>query len=422
MSKQPTALVLRHTLMGRAVGWVLRRMHIVTDPTEFSAGADFTPEIAATPGFPSLASMAAFGEFAWVAACATIVSSDLASLPLVVWRKVGDETVRVDDHPILELFEQPGTRTDGMTFREQQWVDFFLEGNSYTLELAGLQTMLQRLHPARTTIIPTKDGQPELYQFDGAGETTRYPWEIVYQMRTSSWEDTPAGLYGQGWIRALKRDLSADLAAQKRNAQASARGGPEFIVGPEGEDAYWPEKLTKAIRGRIDELFNGVRAGAAVFGRPLKVEQLSWTPKDMEYMQQRTWVRDTIMAISGVPPIRLGLETANYATAQMQDKTYWQKRVADAAHFDRVFSRLAGKMGQPGDRVRHDFSAIEALQESRTDRLGRVVIHIENGIEANEAYKFEGFDDAPFAAGRGSSHLEDEGSSHREEDKGMAAK
>ena len=43
-------------------------------------------------------------------------------------------------------------------------------------------------------------------------------------------------------------------------------------------------------------------------------------------------------------------------------------------------------------RVHFDFSAVEALQTERTERLNRVSQHIINGLAPSDAYRAEGFD------------------------------
>ena len=45
--------------------------------------------------------------------------------------------------------------------------------------------------------------------------------------------------------------------------------------------------------------------------------------------------------------------------------------------------------------VHHDFSGVEALQESRTDRLNRVMSWVNLGVPVAEAASYEGFDDLP---------------------------
>ena len=53
-------------------------------------------------------------------------------------------------------------------------------------------------------------------------------------------------------------------------------------------------------------------------------------------------------------------------------------------------------MFDPDLTVRHDFSGVEALQESRTERLNRVQSWALMGVPLSEAAAYEGFDELPF--------------------------
>lgn len=53
-------------------------------------------------------------------------------------------------------------------------------------------------------------------------------------------------------------------------------------------------------------------------------------------------------------------------------------------------------MFDPAFRVQIDFSNVDALQFIRTEKLDRVVVHMDAGMSASEAYAYEGLTDSPF--------------------------
>jgi len=93
-----------------------------------------------------------------------------------------------------------------------------------------------------------------------------------------------------------------------------------------------------------------------------------------------------------VTPTRIGLPTANYATARESNRIYWTSLQTRAALIDSSLTRLARMFPDSADvRVAHDFSTVEALQESRDARVNRVQSWWMMGIPLAEAAALEGF-------------------------------
>ena len=67
--------------------------------------------------------------------------------------------------------------------------------------------------------------------------------------------------------------------------------------------------------------------GALVLSGQVSVDMLQLSPRDMEYQASRTYARESISAVLGVPPSILGLPTANYALGRSQAVEYWSNQV-----------------------------------------------------------------------------------------------
>ena len=136
-------------------------------------------------------------------------------------------------------------------------------------------------------------------------------------------------------------------------------------------------------------------SGILIMGGQASFEKLAWTPREMEWSSVRDFVRQSTLAAFGVVPVRVGIESQNFATAQSQMRLYWGSLQGRAAIIDAGLTRLA-KTFDPDLTVRHDFSAVDVLQESRSDRLQRVQVWSAMGVPLSEAAAYEGFDDLPF--------------------------
>jgi len=373
----------RPGIMTRIVVGMLRALRF-TEPDTFQAGADFATDSPAVQSYPTMNSMAAMSAFPWVRACVLAKADDLSGLSIKVMRNGAE----VENHPVTAIISRPATRTTWREWIRQAVVDYELAGNHYSL-IQGGQSLL-RMHPNRTEPVPQSDGQIQGYQYQGS---VNYEWEDVLHVRNASWSDSIEAIVGEGSIRALHADLTADLAAKKMTADAAKRGRLEGVFSPQdGDLSNWGDAIVKRVKEAVSR-WSSEGSGYLILGSGVKFDSVSATPRDLEFSEQRSDTRDATLATFSVPPARLSLPTANFATQQQQMKTYWESlRGGPAAALADALTWLARRVGEANDVVVFDFSEVEALQESRTERLSRVQMHIMNGIDAVAAYEMEGIE------------------------------
>ena len=349
----------------------------------------------AAPSFPVVASMATFAEFPWVRACIDAVGTDLSGLPLRIVRGEGKDSEVVQAPELAALLAQPQAGVSRRQW-ERQLLTFLLPtGNAYALKVGNPSrpTSLVLLHPESVEVIPDAYGYPSAYQVRSYGGGVKsYSADLILHIRLTSWENGPQGLLGEGLIRALKNDLNADRAASKLSASQANQGRPTAVFSPKGD-----EQPTKEQRQAVADGY----AKATSENRPCIVLPVgfdasfpTYSMRDMEFVAQRSLTRETILAAFSVPPVRVGLPQANFATAREQSAIYWQSLVGLAALLDDALTVIAQGFGA-GLSVRHDFSGVEALQQSRDSRLNRVSSWVMLGATPAAAASYEGFDDAP---------------------------
>ena len=231
------AITVRPTLFTR----ILRSIGLLpSGEVEFVAGADYAAAQPASPQYPKGDALSAYAAFPWVYACMDAISSDLAGLPLVVIRGRGENAERIDNHPVLELLQNPSTRVSANLFRKQLVTDYVLTGDAYAV-IAGdsVPLALLRMVPQRVMVKPWADGQPSEYIYDsGTGERV-YQWDEVLHIRSPSWEDDPSNLFGTGSIRPLDHDLRTELSALKSAEETAKTGRPSGIISPSEDGDRW---------------------------------------------------------------------------------------------------------------------------------------------------------------------------------------
>ena len=359
-------------------------------------GASWSTGNGVAPIFSPRQSMAVFGKHAYTHACVTRASQDIASLPVKLLKGQGEATTEIDQHELLDLFNQPSSITDGYLFREQFIVDLMMTGNCYTLIVGDLNkpTSLYRLHPENVRIIPDPVKMVQGYEYTDGGSSVVYAPERVIHIRNASWDHGSAGeLYGSGIVEALNEEITADINAQRMASSVSKQGRPDVLLSPIDPADIWDRKR----RQEIMQAYKGMteNGGAMALSGQIKVETLNLSPRDLEFQSLRSMVRENISAVCGVPSTVLGLPDANYATARQATITYWEIQEKRAKKLEQFLTRVA-KMFDPAFRVQIDFSNVDALQFIRTEKLDRVVVHMDAGMSASEAYAYEGLTDSPF--------------------------
>lgn len=365
---------------------------------DISMGTDFAPH--PTVGFDPAASKEALAEFGWVYAAETAIASDLASLPWKGYRKGPEGEEEVKGHEFLDLLANPSPRTPALIVEQQLWLDLLLTGACYALITWDRSRPIGLLHlPAdRTQAIPTPQGELDGVKYDGR---VNYDWSTLLYCRQPSWRSDPALLTGQGHVEALQHTLRAMWFNQDRLKKASEKGRPSLLVSPEvGGDSVMgmiADDHIKAVRERLEDAFAQGTGGAAVIGRPLKVERLDFSPEELQSIQTIQELQKEVLAVTGCVPVRLGSDAQNYATALEQRKGYWGDTLRGyASLMSSSMTMLARRLYRdPSLVVRKDFSGVAVLQEDGLTRIQRINAHILNGMTPKAAYAFEGLPDAP---------------------------
>ena len=366
----------------------------VEKPERPAHGADWARAQGAANPYPVRFSMGAFASHGYVFAAVSRASQDLAALPIKLIRGKGENSEILEEHPFLDLMEQPSTYKDGFSFREQLVVDLMLSGGCYVL-LAGatdVPTSLFRLHPEQTKIITDPVIGIKGFEFTDSGTAVEYSIDRVVYAQSASWGTGVDSLYGLGGVQPLQREISADISAQKLASDAAKKGRPDILISPADEADIWDYEQRRAIL----DAYKGMSSegGAMVLSGQVKIEPLQVTPRDLEFQAVRDYTRQAISAVFGVPPSILGDNSANFAVARQQAKTYWDVQTKRGKRLSFLLTQIA-KRFDPSLRVEVDYSGVEALQEVRDAQLDRATKHILNGLDAAEAYAYEGMQDAP---------------------------
>src|SRR3990167_2741558 len=268
----------------------------------------------------------------WVYACVNKNSTSVAALDLKLFTKAKgkEEPTEILTHPILDLFTKVNPVHNGFELKMMIMIYLDLTGNSYVYMASdgiGRVRELWYIPSHWTKVVPGTKNWIDRYEVNvpGYGEPVIFTPEEIIHFKYPN----PCSLfYGLGPLEAaahqveLNNDMNTySIQMFKNNAR------PDGVLQTPG--SLNPEQYER-LRAKWNETYKGTEnAGKiAILEAGLEYNQISITPKDLDFIEGKRQMRDEILAIFGVPASKLGLvEDVNRANADANDYTYQKETI-----------------------------------------------------------------------------------------------
>ncbi len=318
----------------------------------------------------------------WVYSCCNARSEDVANIELMLFKD--DE--RIFEHPILDLLNRvnPYMTKHDLFSATQTYKD--LDGNCYWFlareEKSNNEGEIKEIYvlrPDKVQIITNKTNplliEGYVYTQPDGKKIPFAPSEIIHHKNFNPAANHPFPGKGMGIVEAAHLTIYTDNQMRLYNAaffKNSAR--PDGMLIPAGDSAMSPEEYK-----RLKEEWNEEHKGSenahkiAIMQGGLKWEPISSSQVDMQYIDQKRFNRDEILAMFRVPKTLVGIsedvnranaDAAIYVFSLKTIKPLMQKLVDTLnefllPEFDEEGLRLDFKSPVPDDKdaMRADFTA-----------------------------------------------------------------
>jgi HK97 family phage portal protein len=308
----------------------------------------------------------------WVYACVRKKADQLASVPLVVHKKVGKrkvEWVRVQEHPLEILLQRPNPKMTGSHLSKALTTYLNLSGNNYwyILEVGGLPVELWPLRPDRIAPIPSKIDFISGYEYNlsGAIETID-----AHEISHCKFFDPGDDFLGMGPLMAAAKAVDTDNEARDWNKNSMEnRAVPPGGYSTEltlTDPQY--ERLDKEIKERA-----GIKKARKeiLLDGGLKYQSFALSPVEMDFIESRKFGVVEICAPFGVDPILIGYnEHSSYNNYETAKRSLWEDTLIP--ELEDVVSQINHDLTPRfGDQywVEPDLSDVPALQQKFGDRV-----------------------------------------------------
>ncbi|WP_319424422.1 phage portal protein [Pulveribacter suum] len=277
-----------------------------------NTGMNGWPEL---PG-PSVVTPATAQGVSAVYACVQAVSETVASLPLVLHRRMDGDRERATDHPLYRvLHDQFNPELTALEGREYLMACVLLKGNGYARVVRGWDGQVRELHPiAPDTVQVRRTPAGLVYEYsDGTGTLQRLLAHEVLHLRHRLADD---GIMGVSPITAARGVIELALSEQDHGRNTFNNGAKLLGI------LKFPGKLKPEQRVAIRDSWASQHAGSANAGRTAVLEEgvdyqaISMSLEDAQWIAARQFSVEEVCRLFRVPPTMVGdLRHGNYSNS-----------------------------------------------------------------------------------------------------------
>lgn len=332
----------------------------------------------------------------WVYACVSKIAQEFAAIELHLYKMDNKGNVNeLDTHPALDLIERVNNFMAFYDLAELTATNLELTGNSYWWLVRNAQNAIIEIYPwltpDRITVVPGKDRFVDRYKYaqPGSGKSIDFdPADIIH----FKYMNPSDPYYGASPVQAARMAIETDLKASKWNFRFfknSAR--PDGVLQfKDGLSEVQAKRAKEAFREAHGE---GQEHQVAVLSKG-EYKPTGLAQKDMEFLEQRKFGRDEVLAMFKVPKSVLGItEDVNYASSQAARMVFLDQVIKPKM---RKFTTYLNEFLLPnfpdGDMLFFDF--VDPTPSDATQTIARYNSGLTYGwLTPNEVRKGEGLPD-----------------------------
>jgi HK97 family phage portal protein len=345
-----------------------------------SSGQNVTPDLAM--------------KLAAVYACVRVVSETIASLPLIIYKRLPDGgKTRATEHPLYKvLHDAPNQWQTSMEWVEMSQAHLELRGNAYSLIQSGPRGAVDQLiplHPDRVAVYRLPNGRLQYKVTDWyTGERRTYAQEEILHNRGLSSD----GMTGLSTIALASEAVGLGLAQQDYAARFL-----ENDSQPRGILEH-PQSMSEEAYKRVKESWQEAHTGhnrhkAAILEEGMTYKAISLNNKDSQFLEARVFTTAEIARFFRMQAHKIGdLTKATFSNIEQQNIEFatdcirprvvrWERRIK---------VDLIDPLGLNGDEYFCEFLMDALLRGDLKSRYEAYGVGIQNGfMSPNDARRSE---------------------------------
>jgi len=261
--------------------------------------------------------------------CVTLLAGDVASLPLILYRRKGERgRERANEHPLYALLhDEPNPEMDSFSYIEKLMYNLLANnGNAYSYIDWGSDRLSIRalwpMNPERVTKMrDEKSGEiGYLYQTEKGGQIM-LPAYRVWHIPGFGFD----GLVGCTPLTYARNQIGLGLAAERMGSKLFANG--LTVGGVLQHPGKMSDEAQERFRKSLNERYQGVDKAhrLLILEEGMKYDKNNIPPEDAQMLETRKYQRNEMAGFFHVPPHKIGdLDRATFSNIEEQNIEYVQ--------------------------------------------------------------------------------------------------
>lgn len=231
------------------------------------------------------------------------------------------------EHPFLDLMKNVNPFMNGFTLLEMTQLDQECTGNAYWYlykNAFGIPIEIWRIPPSNMYIVPSRENFIAGYVYRSGTEEIPYDTDEIIHFKLPNPHSVYYGL--APWQVITKKISIEENMDTFENSLFENNAKPEGIL-------YTTEVLGDKVFQRVKKDWKDTYGGSkkagktAVLEKGLKYQQLTISPKDLNFLQGRKFYKELVAGAYGVPISMLTTENVNLANAYVGDRQYYSSTI-----------------------------------------------------------------------------------------------
>lgn len=269
-------------------------------------------------------------NFSAVSAAVGLVSDDVSSLPLMLYRRLKDGGKdRFESHSLYRLLhDEPNPEMTTMVWRRTMQTHVMIWGNGYgeiERDRAGRPLAIWPLCPERVHVERNRSGQIQYRYNNDSGVTSTIPSMDMIHLVGRSHD----GSVGGSIVERAKESIGLALAAEKFGGtffgNGATFGGVISFTGPKP-----PEMSDQNYREQIERRHQGVDRAHKILAlyNGAKYEETGVEPDSAQFLETRTFQIREVARWFKIPPHMLAdMADATFANVEQMRQEYYTSAI-----------------------------------------------------------------------------------------------
>lgn len=263
-------------------------------------------------------------NYSAVWAAVSIISSDVASLPLILYKRAGRGKERFDAHPLYRvLHDEPNPEMTSMVFRETLQAHVLTWGNGYAEIVRNGGGQVSELWPLLPNVVQTfrQDGRLKYRVKRTDGGQDIFEAKDILHVPGLGFD----GHVGYSVIDKAREAIGLGIATERFGGEFFGNGS---TMGGVFEH---PGKMSPLAQKNFRESVTARHEGTGkahkflVVEEGMKYQALGIPPDNAQFLETRKFQVNEIARWFGIPPHKLGdLERATFSNIEQQDIEYYK--------------------------------------------------------------------------------------------------